>query len=437
MSSNKNKNNKELLGTEESSASKNDRLYENVNGNKLNYTADRIDFINLMLEGSGLDAMFTEKRITGSDFQGITDIDDVFNKKVLNFVSTLRKFGDHLLYMKSGTTGHTFKGISIPDPTRPDMVVNFAIKVVAYPKHDKYGCITDPARPENAELMMLKVLSYFVTKRHTPHIILPIATFNTKIQTFVELEKQGLVHSKRFSDFIALYHEDEFHDDVSVILEEWADGGDLLQYLRANYTTLTIKEWRVIFFQVISSIAVIQSRYPNFRHNDLKANNIILQILEETDEDATFVNVIDNVSFYIPNIGIRCKLCDFDFSCIPGIVENKKVDAPWASTKLNVKAEEHRYYDIHYFFNTMVCEQFLPNFFGHDGLGNPLIPDEVTEFITRVIPSQLRSGKFVSKGGRLMLSQSKLEKMRHLHYKTPMDILINDPFFVKMRDNSI
>ena len=428
---------REIRGTEESSASKNDRLYENVNGNKLNYTADRINFINLMLEGSGLEPMFTKTRMSESDFKGVTHINDVFNKQMLNFVTTLRKFGDHLLYIKSGTTGHTFKGISIPDPARPDMVINFAIKVVAYPKHDKYGSITDPARPENAELMMLKVLSYFVTKRHTPHIILPIATFNTKIQTFVELEKQGLVQSKRFSEFIKLYHEDEFHEDVSVILEEWADGGDLLQYLRANYTTLTVKEWRVILFQVISSVAVVQSRFPTWRHNDLKANNIILQILETTDDDTTFVNIIDSTSFYIPNIGIRCKLCDFDFSCIPGIVENKKVNAPWAGLKLNVKAEEHRYYDIHYFLNTMVCESFLPNFFGHDSTGNPLIPDEVTEFITRVIPSQLRSGEFVSKGGRLMLSQSKLKKMKHLIHKTPMEILLNDPFFAKMRDNNI
>lgn len=422
---------------EESSASKNDRLYENVNSSRLNYTADRIDFINLMLEGSGLQPMFTKTRITGSDFHNITNINDVFNKQMLNFVTTLRKFGDHLLYIKSGTTGHTFKGISIPDPNRPDMVINFAIKVVAYPKGDKYGTITDPARPENAELLMLKVLSYFVTKRHTPHIILPITTFNTKIQTFVELEKQGLIQSKRFSEFIKLYHEDEFHDDVSVIIEEWADGGDLLQYLRAHYTTLTVKEWRVICFQVISAVAVVQSRLPNWRHNDLKANNIILQILEMTDSDTTFINVINNTSFYVPNIGIRCKLCDFDFSCIPGIVENNKVDANWSTVKLNVKAEEHKYYDIHYFFNTLVCNSFLPNFFGHDSAGNPLVPDEVTEFITRVIPSQLRSGQFISKGGRLMLSQSKLEKLRHLVHKTPMDILMYDPFFAKMRDNNI
>jgi len=422
--------------SEESSTSKNDRLLENIHNNKLNYTADRIEFINLMLEGSGLDNMFTSEKITSYDFKGITNINDIFNKKMLNFVTTLRKFGDHLLYIKSGTTGHTFKGICVPDSSNPEKVINFAIKVVAYPKNDKYGAITDPSRPENTELLMLKVLSYFVTKKHTPHIILPIATFNTKIQTFVEMQKMGLIQSKKFTEFIDNYYKNEFHDDVSVIIEEWADGGDLLQYLRSKYTLLTVKEWRVIFFQIISSVAVIQSRLPSWRHNDLKANNIILQILEETEADTTFVNVIDNVSFYIPNIGIRCKMCDFDFSCIPGIVENKKVNATWTN-KINVRPEEHKYYDIHYFFNTMVSESFLPKFFGHDSNGIPIIPDEVTEFIKRVIPSQLRSGEFISKGGRLLLSEEKLGSLRYLLYKTPLEILIKDPFFAKMRNNNI
>ena len=51
----------------------------------------------------------------------------------------------------------------------------------------------------------------------------------------------------------------------------------ILEYIRKNKDTLTVKEWRVIFFQILSALSVIQNKYPGFRHNDLKANNILIQ----------------------------------------------------------------------------------------------------------------------------------------------------------------
>ena len=41
----------------------------------------------------------------------------------------------------------------------------------------------DPTRPENAELLMIKLLSKFV-KRTNSYIVLPITTFNTSIKPF-------------------------------------------------------------------------------------------------------------------------------------------------------------------------------------------------------------------------------------------------------------
>jgi hypothetical protein len=39
----------------------------------------------------------------------------------------------------------------------------------------KEGSIYDVRRPENAEIMILKILSYLILYRQTPHIVLPIA----------------------------------------------------------------------------------------------------------------------------------------------------------------------------------------------------------------------------------------------------------------------
>ena len=43
---------------------------------------------------------------------------------------------------------------------------------------------------------MLRILSPFVTKFQTPHIVLPICTFNTGIKTFVSLPKNNIVKNK-------------------------------------------------------------------------------------------------------------------------------------------------------------------------------------------------------------------------------------------------
>ena len=69
-------------------------------------------------------------------------------------------------------------------------MINYAVKIVAYPRTEMYGDMFNVKRPENVELLMISLLSYFVKKGQTPHIILPITTFNTSIKTFIHLPKQ-------------------------------------------------------------------------------------------------------------------------------------------------------------------------------------------------------------------------------------------------------
>ena len=65
--------------------------------------------------------------------------------------------------------------------------------------------------------MMIKLLSYFVTNKQTPHIILPIATFNTSIKTFVNLPKDNIVKNKKFDQFVKRYKRKEYYNNVSVL----------------------------------------------------------------------------------------------------------------------------------------------------------------------------------------------------------------------------
>ena len=400
---------------------KNNKITEVVLNGGYNKISERLDFIKFLLEDTDLKPMINFKD-NEEHYYKDNNILNLLEKKSKSFKTTIKQIGGKLLYVKSGTTGHTFKGISYPDKNNLDLCINYAVKVVAYPKKENYGDIKDSSRPENAELLMLKILSSFVVNNQTPHIVLPISTFNTNINIFVSLTKNNIITNKKYDQFVEKCKNNDFHDTVSVLISEWADGGDLLDFLRENYNKLSVREWRVLFFQILSVLAVIQTKYPAFRHNDLKANNILLQKINNVDKNNIYKYNINE--YYVPNIGLRIKLWDFDFACIPGEIENSKVVADWTD-RINVKPELHPYYDVHYFFNTLTSKNFIPNY--------KKIPEEIQQFMERVVPKCVKNGTNSTERGRLLLDYDEILQMPEIKYKTPEDIIKYDPLFAKMR----
>ena len=381
------------------------------------YIPARMNLIHKILDGNNLNPLLElESNETDAFLNTSNDVDirNVLNKKVLDFGQVINGIGSKLVYIKSGTTGHTFRGFDPNNPNNP----NYAVKVVAYPKRENYGDLNDIRRPENAELLMLKVLSYFVINNQTPHLILPIGTFNTNIRPFLSLQKNKIVDNKKYSQFIKRYKKGDLHSEVSVLISEWANGGDLLEYIRNNYKTMQLKTWRVILFQMLSVLTVIQAKYPGFRHNDLKANNILIHSIESRNKNNKFKYKINGQTYIIPNIGIQVKLWDFDFACIDGIVDNTKVSADWTD-KINVNPKKNRYYDVHYFFNTLTRKGFFPEFYNA-----PEISKQVKDFFKRIVPEKYRDGDLVAERGRLLVDDE---------YLIPDEILKNDPFFEKIR----
>jgi len=390
---------------------------------KFDHIPNRIEFIHSLLKDKKLEPLIDIKTKSSENLLGGTvdrselhkkDIREILNKKAFDFNQIINEIGGKLQYVKSGTTGHTFKGISYNEAGKS---INYGVKIVAYSKKDSYGDVNISDRPENAELLMLKLLSEFVLSGQTPHIVLPIGSFNTNITPFVKLAK-SYSDSKKFELFLEKYVKGDYYNDVSVLISEWANGGDLLDYIRDNYKTMKLKEWKVIFFQILSVLAVIQKKYPAFRHNDLKPNNILVQTSEIKNKSLRFRYVINDHEYYIPDIGVQIKLWDFDFACIPGLIENLKVSAEWTD-KINIKPEQNKYYDVHYFFNTFTRKGFFNEFWTLEE-----IPKEVKEFVRRVVPLKYSEGKYVSERGRILHNKE---------YVTPEILLTQDVFFSKMR----
>lgn len=340
----------------------------------------------------------------------------MLNKRKINLVKLLMEIGAKLDYIGSGATGHTFRGDIIKDDK---IIYEFAMKVAAYPKRANYGEITNISRPENAEIMMLRTLSYFVVNNQTPHLILPIITFYTDIKLFLMLAKYGYIKHdlQKYDEFIKRYKDGKYENTVSILLSEWANRGDFLDYVRKRYKNFKLIHWKVFLFQILSVLAVIQSKYPAFRHNDMKANNILVQKLKKSH--APWSYRICNKTYIVPNIGYHIKLWDFDFACIEGVVDNVKVEEDW-TREINITSKKNQYYDIHYFFNTFI--KFLPELI----TDTKHIPKEVPEFISRVVPKKYRNGTFVNKKGRILVDDE---------YTTPQKLLESDEFFSEFRNS--
>jgi len=381
---------------------------------KFNLIPERIKNIQEMIKGNYIDSIIDFKNSESCNYpSNIDDIRELLPKKYIDFGKAINDLGGKLLYIKSGSTGHTFKGVYPEDIEKQ----SYAIKIVAYPKKENYGDMYNVKRPENTEILMISLLSYFVINKQTPHIVLPITTFNTSIKPFLNLTKTNIVNNKNFDQFIEKYEKGEYYQNVSILVSEWANGGDLLDYIKLYGKDLKLKHWRGIFFQILSVLSIIQTKYPGFRHNDMKANNILIHNID-TDINKKYLYKINGQTYIIPNIGFQIKLWDFDFACIPNIVNNSKVDAEWTD-KINIKPEQNRYYDIHYFFSTLTKKGFFPEI-----LTGSFIPNKVKAFIKRIIPPKYESGEFISDRGRLLVNDE---------YLIPDAILKNDEFFKNLR----
>ena len=233
---------------------------------KGNILKPMIDFDNSDTEN------FTNKIHYHDDDDKCNDVRCLIGKKFLNMKYVFNQMNVKLIYIKSGTTGHTFKATS--KSGNSDTV--FAFKVVAYPKKEYYGDMYDAQRPENAELMMIKLLSYFVVTKMTPHIVLPIGTFNTSITPFLNLPKSRIDSNpkkyNRFEKFVKKCKNNEFENYVSVLISEWADGGDLLEYIRSSCTKSLLSNGELSFFKYFQY-------WPLFRENIPHLGIMILRLI--------------------------------------------------------------------------------------------------------------------------------------------------------------
>ncbi len=88
-----------------------------------------------------------------------------------------------------------------------------------------------------------------------------------------------------------------------------------------NDGLLSFSIFRAIIFQIIFTLRQIQRRWPDFRHNDLHSDNVLITIDRDfTYNDKSIKYLLferGGKKYYIPYYGLIPKLIDFGFSEIP------------------------------------------------------------------------------------------------------------------------
>lgn len=189
----------------------------------------------------------------------------------------------------------------------------------------------DPFRSEHVEPRMLPLLwnDFVVQHRATPHLVAPLG-------------------QPRMVDWVTKEHkqeDDQAHTSL-VHFMEYANNLDLRNYLEPLYRTEFNLHIRVILFQICYTLATIHLRYPNFKHNDLKDDNICMHT---TERGGYYKYSFQGTDYYVPRIGSIPVIGDFDFACIPGqLLDNyKTLEQEWLTPTYAISTKKDRGSDLY------------------------------------------------------------------------------------------
>lgn len=217
-----------------------------------------------------------------------------------------------------------------------DNIDSFALKILTLEKddhNDEKILETVPQLSINVEIIIIYLLSSLVKNFETPHINLPILAYSCKIN--------HLLSDKEIKNI-------ELEDNipkVNILMSEWCNQGTLRNFIKSLNKEQRIEYFPIITFQIIYTLMVIQNKYPNYRHNDLSDNNILVYKLNKPKNYLYQIEKnSDSYLYLLENCPFQLRLWDFDFSCIKGVVDNLKVLD--FDLQQGITDKPNKYYDL-------------------------------------------------------------------------------------------
>jgi len=264
----------------------------------------------------------------------------------------LRVFQDTIFYENSNTLQFESKPFFLPNiqteqiyyqKTTHTWVLKLSIGCVLKIYH-----LPDRASTRHrAEIRFLRLFSFMARVGASPHSIMPVGH-----TIFTARDIQPWVN------------ENVPEGQYMVLLAEQADSSLYQELTRGGISPYNLK---VLIFQVVFTLMIIQESFPSFRHNDLHLSNVLVQIIDivqmktsaNVQETTHFVDVYKLSSSQTVCIDLdrsprRALLWDMHFSSISQRDADRHgtthaVPAKWNETRHGTSP----YYDLHKFFDCL------------------------------------------------------------------------------------
>jgi hypothetical protein len=236
----------------------------------------------------------------------LKDIRHEIKKKRIFFDENKERFGldefSQLVKVKntSEVKGYPFKAFN--KSSTKTHGIRYGLKIV--PVETKYD---KKEHPSNLENVILKELTEnIVNKMISPHIAyyLGVQKVSNKSRAL------KMLNLKR------LEVEEKIRTHSNMLISEFVEGNSLDNWVFDIYEKddeISNKQWKVIVFQMLYTMSVIQHHY-RMMHNDFHYGNILID--DTIKPSGYFVYEIKNKKYYIPNLGVICKAWDFEFAMV-------------------------------------------------------------------------------------------------------------------------
>ena len=376
------------------------------------------------------------KKLTADDTPITLNSDLHIENDVSDFIEKIRVAEGEMTILKAlkGTFGFPFE--TILDNYKwftKMMIYDFEVDESIIPKKH-YDDLTESERSDfhklvisqknisiNTEHTINTILTNLFLKKITPHICVIYGATELMEPKHSELIKM-FVKRYKYKDRECLM------DLCKVLMTEWADLGELSDYIERNKNVWTIETWRALFFQMLAMLALIQEHYPSFRHNDLSMSNILVQKTRKTDigePKGYYKYTINGKVYCIPDVGFRVLLADFDYASIKELgITNEKLDNRYTK-RFGAVSEPNRSFDAHMMLNWI--NMWTLRLYRYEELDGTL--GEVKNFLYGIIEEKFRGNK-----SRYVNHTRLRNGNRIVEELIPVNVLEKNVFFEKYRN---
>ncbi len=220
----------------------------------------------------------------------------------------------------------------------------------------------------NNDSLFSYLLSNLVLNKQTKHIALPIINVDVK---FIQMSDIFKPYNEIYNNYKTLIENEEISNILSVrVRENFFKSITLTEYIKSPNCN-----YKVLLFQIIHTLAVLQNKYPGFRHNLLEPSNIFVYLRKENDNVDKYV--FDDEEYYIKNNNIDIKITNFGAAYIPNLFEGK-LSKNYESLNSILIKNDNDYFDLHYILNNILDLAEIND-------------KETNDFLDEVIPEKYRN----------------------------------------------